>query len=53
MVICHLIVQDAKVTAHLVQNPGEPDRTVFLIKFSAEVCAGLHGICLRQAGFLC
>jgi hypothetical protein len=25
------------VTAHLVQTPGEADRTVFLIKFSEEV----------------
>lgn len=29
-------MQDAKVTAHLVQTPGEADRTVFLIKFSQE-----------------
>ena len=25
------------MTAHLVQTPGEADRTVFLIKFSEEV----------------
>mmetsp|Transcript_20505 Transcript_20505/g.34511 ORF Transcript_20505/g.34511 Transcript_20505/m.34511 type:complete len:87 (-) Transcript_20505:270-530(-) len=30
---------DAKVTAHLVQTPGESDKTVFLIKFSEEVMA--------------
>ena len=37
-------IQTAKVTAHMVSNgDGSVDRTVFLIKFSAEVIKQIIG----------